>query len=286
MKIHKTVFLIFLAAVFTVSAVMGIRYFGVIKSAVSYRISISTMSDGQLLSRIGMLHRRAAQDGRPVEKELEDLVVVAQRRGLSGSARVKEARGFLGKSQHSQQDASPAHAGTDIAPIDQFPELAKKRRSVRAFLDEKVPSDIITKIIECAVEAPSSCNRQSWRFLVIDEKDSIDFVLKWGKGYIRKAPVYICVLTDSSVYKGPQETEVQYMDGSAAIMNIIYAAQSFGLSSCWVSFSHPGAATGEFLSFFGLSDNLRPISFVMLGYGKEGVEKPKREPASYYTLGK
>jgi len=51
-------------------------------------------------------------------------------------------------------------------------ELIKERRSVRIFNGNKVPQEIIMKIIEAGIWAPTGCNNQELKFLVIEnEKD-------------------------------------------------------------------------------------------------------------------
>ena len=49
-----------------------------------------------------------------------------------------------------------------------FLDLVKKRRSVRRYLPDPVPRDMIEKCIEAATYAPTACNTQSWRFFVLE----------------------------------------------------------------------------------------------------------------------
>ncbi|MDD5195586.1 MAG: nitroreductase family protein [Candidatus Omnitrophica bacterium] len=168
---------------------------------------------------------------------------------------------------------------------DNFFELAKKRQSIRAFSRKEVPQDKLNKILQCAIEAPSSCNRQAWRFLIVKDENAKEFMSKWrGLDRIRESSAIICVFVDSSFYRKQGEDKTQYMDGSAALMNIIYAAQSLGLSSCWVNCPHSEEKRKELLDFFKLSEDLRPISLVTLGYRKGGIKKPARKPLKYYIL--
>ena len=47
--------------------------------------------------------------------------------------------------------------------MDYF-DLVRKRRSVRKFLNEKVPEEVITKALKAALLAPNSSNLQPWEF--------------------------------------------------------------------------------------------------------------------------
>lgn len=47
------------------------------------------------------------------------------------------------------------------------------RRSIRDYLDKKVPKDVLDKIIECGLQAPSSKNSQPWKLYVIENQKLI-----------------------------------------------------------------------------------------------------------------
>ena len=52
-------------------------------------------------------------------------------------------------------------------------ELMKSRRSVRRFRPDPPPRDLIERLIEAAVTAPSASNRQPWRFLVVSDRETV-----------------------------------------------------------------------------------------------------------------
>jgi nitroreductase len=52
-----------------------------------------------------------------------------------------------------------------------FLELVQKRQSTREFLDRPVEHDKVKRCIEAARLAPSACNSQPWKFIVIDEPE-------------------------------------------------------------------------------------------------------------------
>ena len=52
-----------------------------------------------------------------------------------------------------------------------FMNLAKARYSVRKFLDKKVPKDIIAKILEAGMIAPTGCNNQPQRIIVVESQE-------------------------------------------------------------------------------------------------------------------
>lgn len=52
-------------------------------------------------------------------------------------------------------------------------QAMRERRSVRRFASRPVGHDVITKIVEAAITAPSASNKQPWRFLVVEDRARI-----------------------------------------------------------------------------------------------------------------
>jgi len=55
-----------------------------------------------------------------------------------------------------------------------FIDLLQSRRSVRSFLDKPVEREKIIKCLEAARLAPSACNSQPWKFVVVDDKKLLE----------------------------------------------------------------------------------------------------------------
>ena len=52
-------------------------------------------------------------------------------------------------------------------------ELIKTRRSIRNYEEKPVLKETISKIVEAGIWAPSSLNRQPWRFVVANDPDTL-----------------------------------------------------------------------------------------------------------------
>jgi len=50
-------------------------------------------------------------------------------------------------------------------------DAIRTRRSVRKFTDKLIPKEVIDKLLEAAMSAPSARNQQPWHFVVIDDKN-------------------------------------------------------------------------------------------------------------------
>jgi nitroreductase len=105
----------------------------------------------------------------------------------------------------------------------------RTKREIRDYLDKQIPEEDLQWILEAGRLAPSSKNSQPWHFIVIRNKDTLQKISNLtptGK-HIAKAPLAIAVLMDGA--KLPE------IDGSRATQNMVLAAWSLGVGSCWVT---------------------------------------------------
>ncbi len=119
-------------------------------------------------------------------------------------------------------------------------EAIRKRRTVRRFLQEPIPFDILKELVDAARMAPSGGNLQPWEFLVIDDQKLLEPVfstLAWaaylgpeGKPKEGEKPVaYIIILNNRKM-----KSFTPQADFGAAIENILIAAFDKGIGSCWI----------------------------------------------------
>jgi nitroreductase len=118
----------------------------------------------------------------------------------------------------------------------EFSDVIKYRSSVRDYSDKEVEEDIITYILECARLAPSAMNRQSWRFIVIKNKEIIAHIAKTSliNRWLKKAPVLIIVCADPTLSGTHNNIDYYIIDFSIAMEHLILAATDKGLGTCWI----------------------------------------------------
>jgi nitroreductase len=127
--------------------------------------------------------------------------------------------------------------------------VIKSRRSVRAYLPEQVTDEELKAVIEAGVFAPSGQNTQPWFFSVLQNRGLIDKVNDWiieeakyvshpkareiastpNAAIFRKAPTVVIISGDRS---DPLVVE----DCACAAQNMMLAAESVGLGSCWITY--------------------------------------------------
>ncbi len=72
------------------------------------------------------------------------------------------------------------------------------RRAKRALSEKKIAHEVLKRIMTAATYAPSCFNNQPWRFVVVDEKSSLEAIhesLAGGNYWVKKAPAVVIVAT-------------------------------------------------------------------------------------------
>lgn len=155
-------------------------------------------------------------------------------------------------------------------------EIIKNRRSIREFQKKDIPKEIIEKLIEALIWAPSAGNLQSRKFYFIFNQQIKKELAEAAsdQDFISEAPLVIVGCTDDKItqrYGGRGENLYSICDVSASIQNMMLIAQEEGLGTCWVGTFEEK----EVSRILNLPGNLRPIVIVPIGYP---AEKPEASP--------
>jgi nitroreductase len=154
-------------------------------------------------------------------------------------------------------------------------DVIKSRRSIRIYRrGEKVPDDLLRKVLEAGLWSPTGSNVQPWEFIVVREEANLKRVKALTPGIFDDPPVIIvlCVNRERAREGGPQGEAMALMDVAMAAQNMMLEAHSLGLASCPVlSFSKEGLK--ELLE---IPENVDPVLMLTLGYPGEHPKPPKR----------
>lgn len=125
-----------------------------------------------------------------------------------------------------------------------FFSLTQKRESVRGYLDRKVEREKIIKIVETARLAPSACNAQPWKFVVVDDEEIrgelarklYDPRIGLNK-FALTAPVFIVIVGEkrnltSKMGELIKKKDYTSMDIGIASEHICLAATELNLGTC------------------------------------------------------
>jgi nitroreductase len=165
-------------------------------------------------------------------------------------------------------------------------DAIKNRRSHRLYKPDPVPREVLERVCEAALWAPSGVNLQAWDITVLTgqprddfvalashaaediapklrkffDETRVDFVKQFFKN-LGGAPAVIAITVWRDADAFDQETLVQ--SGSALVQNLLLAAEAEGLGTCWMS----GVLTREkeLLKFLGLEDR-HLLAITPIGY--------------------
>jgi nitroreductase len=156
-------------------------------------------------------------------------------------------------------------------------EAILTRRSIRKFQSKDVSDDLIQKLLEAAMSAPSAHNEQPWHFIVVRDRAILDEIPKvhpYAK-MLLEAPVGIIVCGDHQLEKDPQ-AGYWVQDCAAAVQNLLLAAHALGLGACWIGI-HPRQNRKDALrDLCGLPTAVEPFAAVALGWPNEQKTAPSR----------
>lgn len=149
----------------------------------------------------------------------------------------------------------------------------KGRRSVRKFKNEKISRAMVEKIIDIARWAPTASDRQSYRFIVVDDEKIKEKLVRMGAAvFVKTSPMGILVLYSNETSSKDYGDYIQ--SASAAIQNILLVAYSMNIGTCWICHL-PNKSHVRRL--FGIPRNYDPIAYIVMGYYDRELKPPPRK---------
>jgi nitroreductase len=156
-------------------------------------------------------------------------------------------------------------------------EVIKSRRSIRRFEKKEIPEEIVDKLSEALIWAPSAGNLQSRKFYFVFNQEIKEKLVRAAleQDFIAQAPLVIVGCSDDKIsfrYGERGKNLYSICDVATSIQNLMLLAAEKGLGTCWV-----GAFDEKEVSkILNLPENLRPIAIVPVGYPAEKPEAPPR----------
>ncbi len=162
-------------------------------------------------------------------------------------------------------------------------EIIRQRRSVRAFKPEAISRELLEEIAEAGLHAPNA-GGQAWHLSVIENKDVLTRVCALSKQAASLSPLpWLAELGNNAhfdpSYGAPVLILISCEDGvtapydsAAATENILLAAESLGLASCWVFFPTQAFDIPEGAALrpqLGIPEGYAVLAAVALGYAAE-----------------
>jgi nitroreductase len=184
-----------------------------------------------------------------------------------------------------------------------------ERRSIRRYQTKPVPREILEKILNAAIQAPSAINAQPWHFVALASPEAMtrlrevmgrtaetihphlreifpnhpDVVAETHRfiGQLGNAPVCVLAFLQKADYDN--RFEVMTLSVAAAIENLILAAWDQGVGSCWLTAPLEAGVDEEIRKTFA-ADYGPLVSIVALGYPEKIPAAPKRKEDRFTIL--
>lgn len=168
-----------------------------------------------------------------------------------------------------------------------FLELAKTRQSDRAYLDKPVEPEKINRILEAARLAPSACNAQPWKFVIVTDSEkrmqiadaTASKVLSMNH-FTKQAPVQLVLVEENANFTstvGGWATNKHYphLDLGIVASHICLAATDEGLGSCMIGWCDEKKVRKA----LDIPKNKRVMLVILLGYSAQPLREKKRKSA-------
>ena len=201
-----------------------------------------------------------------------------------------------------------------IAEYDSMLKLMKERRSIRRFQQRQVPKRFIEMLVEAARWAPTAGNHQNYRLLSITRTETIGILadvvhqeihrimeliredfreqvdryttnfLIFARAPLLMIPIYrqgpnlLNALCGREIVDEEDSRREAYSSVSAAIMNLLLAAQSLGLGACWMT--GPLIAEKTISEIIEVPSGWRISALIPIGFPDESPPLPGRKTAA------
>ena len=151
-------------------------------------------------------------------------------------------------------------------------DIIKKRRSIRVYQREKVDEELLIKLLQAGMAAPSASNSRPWEFVVVTDEALLAELrskLQYGK---MKAPAAIIVLGNLQIAEKESSVRFWVQDCAAATQNILIAAAGMGLGTVWIGAYPKEDVMSAIREILDIPENVQPLSLIYVGYPAEDKE--------------
>jgi nitroreductase len=172
-------------------------------------------------------------------------------------------------------------------------ELIRRRQSDRGYIDRTVEKEKLDRILEAGRIAPSACNSQPWKFIVVSDPDLKSKVAEGASAkalgmntFVNQAPIFIVVVREkanisSRVGSAVKAKDYSLIDIGIATENICLQATAEGLGTCIMGWFNEKLIK----KLLHIPAHKRVELIISLGYSskelRDKIRKPHKEVVSY-----
>lgn len=153
-----------------------------------------------------------------------------------------------------------------------FIETARKRYSVRNYLPRKVENDKLRLILEAGRVAPTGCNNQPQRLIVIQSEAGLAKLAAAANIFSAPTAILVCGDNDNVWHRSFDDKNILDIDVSIVTTHMMLQAAELDVGSLWMCKFDPDIIRKE----FSLPDNIIPVNILLLGYEADTPLSPSR----------
>jgi nitroreductase len=165
-------------------------------------------------------------------------------------------------------------------------DLILRRQSDRKYSNKPVEPEKLERIIEAGRMAPSACNAQPWKFIVVTDKDILSKVSEAASAkllgmnvFVGQAPVLLVLVRENPNFSSRiggniKRKDYSHIDIGIATGNICLQARAEGLGSCIIGWFDEK----QVRSILGIPSSKRVDLIITLGYSLSEYREKKRKP--------
>jgi nitroreductase len=180
-----------------------------------------------------------------------------------------------------------------------------ERRSIREYEEREVPEEVIRRLIDIGVQAPTGLGIQPWKFVVVRDKALMREVSDYCKAALIEdsegttdeniqrfvsllsqkefnifynAPVLIAIL-------GAVEDDMSAVDCTLCAENMMLAAWSIGIGSCWIGSASIVNEDPDLMERLAVPEEYDLVAPLIFGYPAKVPEKPERREPDITWIG-
>ena len=144
-----------------------------------------------------------------------------------------------------------------------FLKFASERYSVRKFTDKHLEKEVIDKIIKAAHVAPTGCNYQPQRILVLNTDESMEKLKNCTRSHFNcPTAMLVCYNKNESWVRRYDGALSAPVDAAIVTTHMMFMAYELGVGTTWVMSFDPVKMREE----FNIPDEFIPLALLVMGY--------------------
>ena len=133
---------------------------------------------------------------------------------------------------------------------------------------EHLAQECVSKILEAAHKAPTGCNFQPQRILVLNTDKSIEKLKKCTRCHFNAPSAFLVCYNEDESWKRPYDGALSApVDAAIVATHMMLAAHNEGVGCCWVMHFNPAEMKKE----FNIPENVKPVALLVMGYYENDV---------------